>query len=49
MWKIDSPDEHSALEKEVKSSCVLHVVSREKFLNWLDLQNEEEKYEGIKN
>ncbi|AWC29772.1 GNAT family N-acetyltransferase [Bacillus cytotoxicus] len=43
------PDEHSALEKEVKSSCVLHVVSREKFLNWLDLQNEEEKYEGIKN
>ncbi|PEI78722.1 GNAT family N-acetyltransferase [Bacillus wiedmannii] len=31
------PDEHSALENEVNSSCVLHVVSREKFLNWLDL------------
>lgn len=43
------PDEHSALENEVNSSCVLHVVSREKFLNWLDLQNEGGKYEGIKN
>lgn len=43
------PDEHAALEKEVRSSCSLHVVSREKFLNWLKLQNEEEKYEEIKN
>ncbi|QIW17230.1 GNAT family N-acetyltransferase [Bacillus thuringiensis] len=43
------PGEHSALENEVKSSCVLHVVSREKFLNWLDLQKEKEKYEGSKN
>ncbi len=42
------PDEHAALEKEVRSPCSLHVVSREKFLNWLELQNEEEKYEGIK-
>ncbi|MBY7122213.1 GNAT family N-acetyltransferase [Bacillus sp. 16GRE42] len=43
------PGEHSTLENEVKSSCVLHVVSREKFLNWLDLQKEKEKYEGSKN
>ncbi|HFK1450507.1 MULTISPECIES: GNAT family N-acetyltransferase [Bacillus cereus group] len=43
------PNEHSALENEVKSSCVLHVVSRENFLNWLDLQKEEEKYEDIEN
>ncbi|MGH0428653.1 GNAT family N-acetyltransferase [Bacillus hominis] len=43
------PDEHTALEKEVKSSCILHVVSREKFLNWLEVQNEGEKYEGIEN
>ncbi|HDR7791932.1 TPA: GNAT family N-acetyltransferase [Bacillus luti] len=43
------PDEHAALEKEVRSPCSLHVVSREKFLNWLELQNEEEKYEGIEN
>ncbi|MGG0302000.1 GNAT family N-acetyltransferase [Bacillus albus] len=43
------PGEHSALENEVQSSCVLHVVSRENFLNWLDLQKEEEKYEDIKN
>ncbi|HDR7513742.1 GNAT family N-acetyltransferase [Bacillus mobilis] len=43
------PDEHSALENEVNSSCVLHVVSREKFLNWLDLQNEGGQYEDIKN
>ena len=42
------PDEHAALEKEVRSPCSLHVVSREKFLNWLELQNEEEKYEEIK-
>ena len=25
------PNEHAALEKEVKSPCVLHVVSRENF------------------
>ncbi|HDR4436468.1 GNAT family N-acetyltransferase [Bacillus thuringiensis] len=37
------PDEHAALEKEVRSPCSLHVVSREKFLNWLGLQGEEEK------
>lgn len=43
------PDEHAALEKEVKSLCSLHVVSREKFLNWSELQSEEEKYEGFKN
>ncbi|MEC4696502.1 GNAT family N-acetyltransferase [Bacillus anthracis] len=43
------PDEHAALEKEVRSPCSLHVVSREKFLNWLELQSEEEKYEGFKN
>ena len=43
------PDEHAALEKEVRSPCSLYVVSREKFLNWLELQNEEEKYEEIKN
>ncbi|HFR4183793.1 TPA: GNAT family N-acetyltransferase [Bacillus cereus] len=43
------PDEHAALEKEVRSPCSLHVVSREKFLNWLGLQDEEEKYEGFKN
>lgn len=43
------PDEHAALEKEVRSPCSLHVVSREKFLNWLGLQGEEEKYEGFKN
>ncbi|MGE7881084.1 GNAT family N-acetyltransferase [Bacillus sp. NPDC094077] len=43
------PDEHAALEKEVKSPCSLHVVSRENFLNWLELQSEEEKYEGIEN
>ncbi|MED0937833.1 GNAT family N-acetyltransferase [Bacillus cereus] len=43
------PDEHSALENEINSSCVLHVVSREKFLNWLDLQNKGEKYESIEN
>ncbi|MCU5481793.1 GNAT family N-acetyltransferase [Bacillus thuringiensis] len=42
------PDEHAALEKEVRSPCSLHVVSREKFLNWLGLQSEEEKYEGFK-
>ena len=42
------PDKHAALEKEVKSLCSLHVVSREKFLNWLELQSEEEKYEGFK-
>ncbi|GAB6459321.1 MULTISPECIES: GNAT family N-acetyltransferase [Bacillus] len=42
------PDEHVALEKEVKSLCSLHVVSREKFLNWLGLQGEEEKYEDFK-
>ena len=43
------PDEHAALEKEVRSPCSLHVVSHEKFLNWLELQNEEKKYEGIEN
>ncbi|MEF7555760.1 GNAT family N-acetyltransferase [Bacillus thuringiensis] len=43
------PGEHAALEKEVRSPCSLHVVSREKFLNWLGLQSEEEKYEGFKN
>ncbi|HFK1740794.1 TPA: GNAT family N-acetyltransferase [Bacillus cereus] len=43
------PDEHTALEKEVKSTCSLHVVSRENFLNWLRLQNEGEKYEEIEN
>ncbi|MED0961412.1 GNAT family N-acetyltransferase [Bacillus paramycoides] len=43
------PDEHTALEKEVKSPCVLHVISREKFLNWLEAQNEGRKYEGIEN
>ncbi|MED1411266.1 MULTISPECIES: GNAT family N-acetyltransferase [Bacillus] len=43
------PDEHAALEKEVKSSCVLHVISREKFLNWLEVQNEGGKYESIEN
>lgn len=43
------PGEHSTLENEVQSSCVLHVVPREKFLNWLDLQKEKEKYEGSKN
>ncbi|MBE5104193.1 GNAT family N-acetyltransferase [Bacillus thuringiensis] len=43
------PEEHAALEKEVKSPCSLHVVSRKKFLNWLKLQCEEEKYEGIEN
>ncbi|PGM62191.1 GNAT family N-acetyltransferase [Bacillus cereus] len=43
------PDEHAALEKEVKSPCVLHVISREKFLNWLEAQNEGRKYEGIEN
>ncbi|MDH4420385.1 MULTISPECIES: GNAT family N-acetyltransferase [Bacillus] len=43
------PEEHTALEKEVKSPCALHVVSRENFLNWLQLQSEEEKYEDIKN
>ncbi|MGG0703998.1 GNAT family N-acetyltransferase [Bacillus paramobilis] len=43
------PGEHSALENEVQSSCILHVVPREKFLNWLDLQKEKEKYEGSKN
>ena len=43
------PDEHAALEKEVRSPCSLHVVSREKFLNWLELLSEEEKYEGFKN
>ncbi|PFJ12575.1 GNAT family N-acetyltransferase [Bacillus cereus] len=43
------PDEHAALEKEVKSPCALHVVSREKFLNWLDAQNEGGKYEGFEN
>ncbi|PGM55360.1 GNAT family N-acetyltransferase [Bacillus thuringiensis] len=43
------PDEHAALEKEVKSTCSLHVVSRENFLNWLRLQNEREKYEEIEN
>ncbi len=37
------PDEHAALEKEVRSPCSLHVVSRENFLNWLKLQNEEGK------
>ncbi|UYW69972.1 GNAT family N-acetyltransferase [Bacillus cereus] len=42
------PDEHAALEKEVRSPCSLHVVSREKFLNWLELQSEEEKYEDFK-
>ncbi|HFU7086848.1 GNAT family N-acetyltransferase [Bacillus cereus] len=31
------PNEHAALEKEVKSPCVLHVVSRENFLHWLNL------------
>ena len=34
------PNEHAALEKEVKSPCILHVVSRENFLNWLDFQIE---------
>ncbi|PEB53288.1 GNAT family N-acetyltransferase [Bacillus pseudomycoides] len=29
------PDEHAALEKETKSPCTLHVVSRENFLNWM--------------
>ncbi|PFM65809.1 GNAT family N-acetyltransferase [Bacillus cereus] len=43
------PDEHAALEKEVKSPCILHVISREKFLNWLEAQNEGRKYEGIEN
>lgn len=43
------PDEHAALEKEVKSPCVLHVISHEKFLNWLEVQNEGGKYEGIEN
>ena len=43
------PDEHAALEREVKSPCVLHVVSRKKFLNWLDVQNEGGKYEGFEN
>lgn len=43
------PDEHATLEKEVKSPCSLHVVSRKNFLNWLELQGEEEKYEEIKN
>ena len=47
--EVKFPNEHAALEKEVKSPCVLHVVSRKKFLNWLDLQNKEGKYEGIKN
>lgn len=37
------PDEYSALENEVKSPCVLHVVSRENFLNWLDLQKEDRR------
>lgn len=43
------PEEHAALEKEVKSPCSLHGVSRKIFLNWLKLQSEEEKYEGIEN
>lgn len=43
------PDVHAALEKEVKSPCVLHVVSCEKFSNWLEVQNEGGKYEGIEN
>ncbi len=49
MWKTSFHTNTPALEKEVRSSCSLHVVSREKFLNWLELQNEEEKYEGIEN
>ncbi|MGE6550123.1 GNAT family N-acetyltransferase [Bacillus mycoides] len=43
------PDIHAALEKEVKSPCVLHVVSCEKFSNWLEVRNEGGKYESIKN
>ncbi|EOO19006.1 GNAT family acetyltransferase [Bacillus cereus HuA2-9] len=43
------PDIHAALEKEVKSPCVLHVVSCEKFSNWLEVRNEGGKYEGIEN
>ncbi|UYX51013.1 GNAT family N-acetyltransferase [Bacillus thuringiensis] len=43
------PDVHAALEKEVESPCVLHVVSCEKFSNWLEVQNERGKYEGIEN
>ncbi|MCQ6564357.1 MULTISPECIES: GNAT family N-acetyltransferase [Bacillus] len=43
------PDVHAALEKEVKSPCSLHVVSRKNFSNWLDVQNEGGKYESIKN
>ncbi|WP_459499502.1 GNAT family N-acetyltransferase [Bacillus sp. C1] len=34
------PDEHAALEKETKSSCVLHVITREDFFYWWKLQNE---------
>lgn len=33
------PDEHIALEKETKSPCVLHVISRENFLNWIRLND----------
>lgn len=35
------PDEHAALEKETKSPCVLHVISRENFLSWTALNSEE--------
>ncbi|GAB6412849.1 hypothetical protein bcgnr5372_01830 [Bacillus luti] len=42
-------DEQDALEKKVKSSCALHVVSHDNFLNWLELQIEGEVHEGIKN
>ncbi|EEK77077.1 GCN5-related N-acetyltransferase [Bacillus cereus R309803] len=42
-------DEQDALEKKVKSSCALHVVSHDNFLNWLELKIEEEVHEGIKN
>lgn len=42
------PDVHAALEKEVKSPCVLHVVSCEKFSNWLEVQNEGENMKGLK-
>ncbi|MBJ8030203.1 GNAT family N-acetyltransferase [Bacillus cereus group sp. N21] len=35
------PDEHIALEKETKSPCVLHVISRENFLDWMGLNNKE--------
>ncbi|MBO1583065.1 GNAT family N-acetyltransferase [Bacillus sp. XF8] len=33
------PAEHVALEKETKFPCVLHVIPRENFLNWMELNN----------